>query len=165
MEIIRDNIWLCVDCLMVAVNGDESGIEDEKQIEATRAGLDELGPHLVPDFDSETEEGIRDFSSCGCDCCGSRLAGTMHRFAILGEGEEPTGYVDCACCSETIIGRAGDLCDCCKKAGCEANRHGDYDDCQIPQCEHCDTRATFCTDQRWHSNCEAECPNHSKDWA
>lgn len=101
MKIVRDNLWLCVDCLMAACNGDVSGVEPSHyDPSATREeretardariteiwdGLAGLGKHLVPDFDSETEEGIRDFSSCGCDACGSRLAGEMHRFAVLGE--------------------------------------------------------------------------------
>jgi hypothetical protein len=70
---------------MVAVNGDETGIDSEEQIEATQDGLNRLGPHLVPDFDCETGEGHEEFATMGCDCCGSRLAGEMHRFAILGE--------------------------------------------------------------------------------
>lgn len=86
MNIVRDNLWLCVDCLFVAVNGDESGIDGADRLEAVRAGLERLGPHLSPNFDSETDDGIREFSSCGCDCCGSRFAGTMHRFAVLGGG-------------------------------------------------------------------------------
>lgn len=83
MEIKYDDLWLCVDCLMAAVNGD--GHEDPKRDKDITEGLEELGPHLAPDFDSETEEGIREFSNCGCDCCASQLAGTMHRFAVLGE--------------------------------------------------------------------------------
>ena len=83
--VVRDDLWLCVDCLMVAVNGDASGIGDEHQEKRTNVGLDRLGPNLVPNFDSENDDdGIREFSACGCDCCGSRLAGTMHRFAVLG---------------------------------------------------------------------------------
>lgn len=165
MEIIRD-LWLCVDCTIVACNGDYSGIDDETRIAEINAGFDRLGEHVSANFDLESDDdekrGHREFSSCGCDCCGSHLAGEFHRFASF--GEELTGYVECACCSETIMGRAGDLCDCCKNAGCEVNRNNEYDECQIPQCEHCNTRATFCTDQRWHSNCEDECPNHSKEW-
>lgn len=107
MIVIQDDIWLCVDCLMLACNGDASGIEggneggkqtDEERIAECEAGLEKLGPHLVPDFDSEADEddGIREFSWCGCDCCGSRLGGSFHRFAILGEGtdgEDGQGYI------------------------------------------------------------------------
>jgi hypothetical protein len=83
MEIIRDNLWLCDDCLMVAVNGDESGIASD-DLSAVRKGIRELGNGLVPDFDSETEAGIDEFSSKSCDCCRSKLAGPRHRFSILG---------------------------------------------------------------------------------
>ena len=94
MIVIRDDLWLCVDCLMFACNGDTSGVTDypnepDKRIKEVIDGVTALGEHLVPDFDSETEEGIRDFSSCGCDACGSGLAGTMHRFAVLGHKEPP----------------------------------------------------------------------------
>lgn len=101
MKVVRDNLWLCVDCTMAAVNGDVSGVEGscyrpqatremreaarEERITEIWDGLAGLGVHLSPDFDSETEDGIRDFSGCGCDACGSRLAGTMHRFCVLGE--------------------------------------------------------------------------------
>lgn len=85
MQVIQDDLWLCVDCLFAAVNGDFPELEADADL--VTAGLDKLGPHLVPDFDSEAEEdnGIHEFSNCGCDCCGSSLAGTMHRFAVLGD--------------------------------------------------------------------------------
>lgn len=92
MRVIQDDLWLCVDCLFAAVNDDYSGLnyyyspaEAQKREKAIRVGLQELGPHLVPDFDTETDEGHETFSSRGCDCCGSDLAGEMHRFAVLGE--------------------------------------------------------------------------------
>jgi hypothetical protein len=91
MQVVRDDLWLCVDCLMVAVNGDDSGIEGDDRKRAVRTGVEMLGRHLVPDFDSETEDehgnihvGVREFSSTTCDCCGSHLAGSRHRFAVLG---------------------------------------------------------------------------------
>ncbi len=93
MKVVHDDLWLCVDCLMVAVNDDPSGIDcgSEEKTDARIAriyqGLRELGPHLVPDFDSDTGEGREEFSRRGCDCCGSGLAGEFHRFAILGEDE------------------------------------------------------------------------------
>jgi hypothetical protein len=81
---------------MIAVNGDATGLdyhyspeEASKRLAAIEAGLDALGPHLVPDFDLESDDedkrGHREFSSCGCDCCGSHLAGEFHRFAVLGD--------------------------------------------------------------------------------
>lgn len=83
MRIVADDLWLCVDCMIAAVNGDVSGIESDARVAEVDAGLNALGPHLVADFDSETGRGHREFSACGCDCCGSRLAGEMHRFSIL----------------------------------------------------------------------------------
>lgn len=88
MQIVRDDLWLCIDCTIVACNGDYSGIDSDERVEEIDEGLEELGPHLVPDFDSEADEGIREFSNCGCDCCGSELAGTMHRFAVLSDDDE-----------------------------------------------------------------------------
>ena len=32
MKVIRDGLWLCVDCLMAAVNGDVSAIESDERI-------------------------------------------------------------------------------------------------------------------------------------
>lgn len=84
MEIIRDGLWLCIDCTIVSCNGDVSGIEGDEQIAKVEAGLAGLGPHLVPDFDSETDDGCRDFAACQCDSCGTRLAGVRRRFAVLG---------------------------------------------------------------------------------
>jgi hypothetical protein len=82
---------LCADCLMAAVNDDYSPLdyslnaEDaEARAETIREGLRALGPHLVPDYDSETHEGIADFMWSACDCCRTRLGGSRHRFAILG---------------------------------------------------------------------------------
>lgn len=87
MKVAQDNLWLCVDCTLYACNGDLSGIQEEAQEQAVMQGVDALGMHLVPDFDSETGEGHEEFSNCGCDGCGSGLAGEMHRFAILGAEE------------------------------------------------------------------------------
>lgn len=95
MKFIADDLWFCSDCLMWAVNGDLTGVDNLPEKEAAKRykevteGQAELaetyGGSIVPDFDSETGEGIREFSNCGCDGCGSPLAGEFHRFAILGE--------------------------------------------------------------------------------
>lgn len=92
MRVVRDDLWLCQDCLFAAVNGDFSGLDgtyskeaSERRYQEIVAGLKKLGPHLVPDFDSEAGKGIEDFSRRTCDCCGTRLAGDRHRFAVLGE--------------------------------------------------------------------------------
>lgn len=85
MEIVQDDLWLCTDCLLYAVNGDTSGIESDKREKEVVEGVNALGPNLVPDFDSDTQDGIEEFSRTPCDACGTRLAGERHRFAILGE--------------------------------------------------------------------------------
>jgi len=82
MNVIESDIWLCTDCLHAAVNG--AVHDDDKREAAIDAGLNKLGEHLVPDYNSETGEGYQEFSSCGCDCCKSHLAGSHFRFAILG---------------------------------------------------------------------------------
>jgi hypothetical protein len=97
MQIIRDEILLCDDCTMVAVNGDYSifdyqmngrGAEAEAKRDAriaeVDAGLAALGPNLVPSFDSETGKGCEEFTWRACGCCGSKLAGGRHEFAVLG---------------------------------------------------------------------------------
>ena len=84
MRVIQDDLLLCTDCLFAAVNGDFSGLDTAERESAIRSGLQNLGPNLVCNFDSETGRGVRDFLSVSCDCCQSTLAGTRHRFAILG---------------------------------------------------------------------------------
>lgn len=87
MKIDMDDIWLCIDCTLFACNGElPPDADPEREAEITE-GAEALGPHLVPDFDTETGKGHREFSSCGCDCCGSHLAGEFHRFATLVEGD------------------------------------------------------------------------------
>jgi hypothetical protein len=91
MQVIRDGIQLCEDCLFAAVNGDVTGVGDipgitaAERIQAIEAGLTRLGPNLVSDFDSETGKGCNEFSVMPCDCCGTKLYGSRHEFAILGE--------------------------------------------------------------------------------
>lgn len=92
MRVIEDDIWLCSDCLIPAVNDDYSGLdyyysepESTQHMRTIQAGLTRLGPHLVPAFDSETGEGIKEFSRTTCACCNTGFAGTRYEFAILGE--------------------------------------------------------------------------------
>lgn len=91
MKIVQDDLWLCDDCVMYAVNGDLTGIDyfysgdkADKRAKEVVQGVNALGPHLVPDFDSETGKGMEEFSRTTCDGCGTRLAGGRHRFAVLG---------------------------------------------------------------------------------
>ena len=125
MKIIRDGLWLCQDCMIIAVNGDYTGLDysygsrwkcltcaregtgrapggcpsclsehdanhgphscADLRMAEINAGFERLGPHLVSDWDSETDEGIHEFSWGRCDCCNTHLGGSRHRFSILGE--------------------------------------------------------------------------------
>ena len=92
MRVIQDDLWLCTDCLIAAVNDDYIGLDyyydkedSTKREKVIRAGLTKLGPGLVWDANSETGEGIEEFSSRHCDCCGTHVAGQRERFIILGE--------------------------------------------------------------------------------
>ena len=82
VTVIRDDLWLCDDCALWAVNGDASGIDGERCAKVQN-GVARLGSGLVPDFDSETDDGVNEFSAAACDACGTPYAGTRHRFAVL----------------------------------------------------------------------------------
>jgi hypothetical protein len=91
MRVVQDDLWLCDDCTIYTVNGDLTGIDysysgKEADVRAKQVvrGVDSLGPHLVPDFDSESDEGMEEFSRRSCDACDTHLHGRRHRFAILG---------------------------------------------------------------------------------
>lgn len=85
MRLIADSLWLCIDCTIAEVNGDYSGMEDEERAREVREALARVQERgsLAPNWDSEEGTGIRDFSWNPCDCCGSHLGGSRHRFAIL----------------------------------------------------------------------------------
>lgn len=77
--------------MFAAVNGDTSSLDyyygEHAQARRTEidAGLDKLGLHLVPDFDSEYGRGHDEFSWRPCQCCGTSLGGARWQFAVLGE--------------------------------------------------------------------------------
>lgn len=83
MRVLRGNIWLCTDCMLAAVNDDMTALDCDERAQCITSGLKALGPHLRPDFDVEGGAGYREFSRCGCGCCGSHLAGSFYRFVIL----------------------------------------------------------------------------------
>ncbi len=85
MRIIRDNLFLCSDCSAVSCNGPRGLDIPEDRLAEIQSGLASLGPHLVPDFDSETGDGLQEFSSLSCDSCKEWRAGYRARFAILGD--------------------------------------------------------------------------------
>jgi hypothetical protein len=91
MKVIRDDLWLCDDCTLYAVNDDLTGIdyylsgaEAEKRVKEVKKGVHSLGRNLVIASDSETGKGQEEFSRRGCDACGTGLAGARTEFAILG---------------------------------------------------------------------------------
>lgn len=83
MRIERAKLYLCTDCTLVACNGSHGADIESDQLTRTNTGLARLGPHLVPNFDSETGDGLETFSRVPCDACGSHLAGYRARFATL----------------------------------------------------------------------------------
>lgn len=87
MKVIIENLALCTDCTMAAVNDDYTGLdyhyskeESDKRYKEITAGLTELGPGLCYDSRQEDDE----FSTRQCDCCKSRLAGRRTYFCVLG---------------------------------------------------------------------------------
>ncbi len=81
-SVLDDDAWVCADCLMIIANGDASGMDDETE-KRVLAGIAAIDGYLACNDDPETGEGTRDFSSNSCDVCGTHLAGSRHRMAIL----------------------------------------------------------------------------------
>lgn len=93
MKVINDNLWLCTDCTIAAVNNDISNLSPER---ANRIddGLKRLGPNLTPSFDQElfddsahdtdamVEFGIA-YSRLTCSCCRESYFGDHHRFSLI----------------------------------------------------------------------------------
>jgi hypothetical protein len=84
MRVIRDGLWLCSDCTQVAIDGPHGADITTDQLQRTLDGLSMLGEHLVSDNDSETGNGIEEFSRNVCKSCQTRLLGYRARFATLG---------------------------------------------------------------------------------
>lgn len=82
-----EDLALCTDCTMAAVNNDFSSLslldpkEENKLIRAITSGLNELSclGYLVPDSNREGDE----FSTRQCDCCKTKLAGRREYFCTL----------------------------------------------------------------------------------
>jgi hypothetical protein len=84
VRVIEDELYLCVDCTIATNNGDYSGMDAEQE-KATRDGLTKLGPYVVCNFDSETGDGLEQFSNTPCAACETTLAGYRARHAQLGD--------------------------------------------------------------------------------
>ena len=75
-ELIADDCWICVDCVMAIANGDMP--EDKETRERVEKGLTlEDGCNWV------LGDGENEFSWSSCDCCGSSLGGSRHEAAII----------------------------------------------------------------------------------
>lgn len=74
-------VWFCADCTIAEANGDYSGMSGETAARVFAAVSGYPRP-LVPDWDSDSGAGVREFSRAPCDCCGSPLAGYRLRFAV-----------------------------------------------------------------------------------
>jgi len=94
MQIIQDDLWFCYDCYIMAETGNTSSFDYYyspseaanriREIERELSLYEKEG-HIVSNNDSETGEGIEEFSRRVCDCCGTGLAGGRHRMALLGK--------------------------------------------------------------------------------
>lgn len=93
MEIIRDNLNLCLDCHSYASSGVEwrdvkafymrpqhSEEEIERAIEKVEKAVGNGGLGLT----YTGEENDIEFSFSRCDCCGSRLGGARYKYLVLG---------------------------------------------------------------------------------
>lgn len=80
------NAWVCVDCYFAHHYGahehDGQWFAGENDSPADKEPLSKLeGCELADNTDSETEEGMDDFSWSPCDGCGSTLGGSRYRLA------------------------------------------------------------------------------------
>jgi hypothetical protein len=85
------DLWLCDDCMQAAIYDDFTALDHHLSREASderakviKAGLAELGPNLVPDFDPESYAGMRSGHQFSCACCRVAISRTRYRFAVMG---------------------------------------------------------------------------------
>jgi hypothetical protein len=67
MRIAQRDIWICDDCLMVAVNDDSSGIEDDKREQEVQHAVYAYEGLLVPDNFDESDLDQQQYE---CRACG-----------------------------------------------------------------------------------------------
>jgi hypothetical protein len=82
------SVYVCTDCYFAhhygAHSHDGRWFAGESDTPADREPLGRLaGLELADDTDSETGEGIDDFSWRSCEGCGSSLGGARYRLAIF----------------------------------------------------------------------------------
>lgn len=79
MADIQGNLWLCTDCTVKRENDDTSGMDAN----TAALVLTELeGLDYTANFNSDTEDGIRENSHKYCDGCGREYYGTFFRYAL-----------------------------------------------------------------------------------
>jgi hypothetical protein len=84
MTIIRfDEYYVCGECAQVVCNGLGGMDLDPEREEEIIEGLGQIEGHWAPNWDSETGEGMLEFSWRQCDGCGTNLGGERLRMAIV----------------------------------------------------------------------------------
>lgn len=120
MKLKDDDIWLCADCLMAAVNDDYTGLdyyykepEATERMEKIKAGLERLG-YISPHFDTESETcyycpDCERYNSgeSGLDVCPSCGEGGVED---TGNGYEEFSHRGCDCCDSTLAGSFWRFC-------------------------------------------------------
>lgn len=87
---IEHELWLCQDCMIAEVNGDVSGLDDERA-EEVQSGIERLVEQVGPlSANFQDGDGEEEFSRRSCDACGSRDAGAKYRFASFGKQARET---------------------------------------------------------------------------
>ena len=106
MIVKHSEIWVCVDCLMMIANGDDSGASDDWDAQALETFGAECARDGLQIVATSSEETDREFSAMPCGACNSHLAGSRHSVTLLenvetGLTDDETreviaGYVACA---------------------------------------------------------------------
>lgn len=88
----HSSVWVCTDCYFAHHHGAEqrngkwyAGETLEPAEREPLAYLLDEGVELADNTDSETGEGMREFSWSQCDGCGSTLGGSRYRLAVFNE--------------------------------------------------------------------------------
>lgn len=89
MRVVQDGLWLYKDCTYVACNGSHGMDLPAHERARLEMAVNRI-PHLVPSFNSETGEGLLEFSGIRCETCGTTAASYRAEFVQLGEGNDPT---------------------------------------------------------------------------
>lgn len=80
-----DELWICQDCFLLEETGELNDVSEVREEDVAEA-IASLSGYLAANWDSETGEGINEFSWSTCDCCRSRLGGERHRYTLTPKG-------------------------------------------------------------------------------